>query len=89
MFAKSSKGNYNTMFVAEKTFTAEKIPSNDLGNWEEFQAPKGERGLKGDTGPHGTPGTNGAKGDAGPKGDTGEQGGKGNDGVGLHLKEFH
>ena len=70
VFAKSTTGNHNTMFVAEKTFVAKKVPSQDLGNWEEFYAPQGKHG---DTGPQGDKGDQGI-GTTGPKGDKGDQG---------------
>ena len=77
VFAKSTKGNHNTMFVAEKKFKAAKVPSKDLGNWEEFEAPKGD---KGESGRMGERGAQGAAGQKGPKGDAGRDGKDGVDG---------
>ena len=85
VFAKSSKGGHNSMFIAEKNFVSSKAPSQDVGNWEEFEAPKGEkgdRGEQGEAGPRGvrgtgTPGKDGKDGKSivgptGPRGPAGE-----------------
>jgi hypothetical protein len=64
VFAKSTKGKYHSMYIAERSFRARKIPSLDVGNWEEFTAPKGEDGKDGKTGPKGESGKDGVDGKA-------------------------
>ena len=46
-----------------------------------FTIPRGEKGLKGDTGPEGPKGETGEKGDTGPEGPQGEPGAKGDPGA--------
>ena len=65
VFSRARAGKHNSMFVAERNFVAKTVPSGDIGNWEEFQAPKGEKGN------NGTPGLNGKNGATGPTGATG------------------
>ena len=79
VFAPSSKDpTHDSMYIAEGTFTALKIPSNELDkkHWVEFKAPQGEKGQPG------TPGTNGKD------GKDGKDGRNGSDGTGLTLKTF-
>ena len=56
VFAKASKSDHHSMFIAQKSFTAKQFPASDFNNWVEFEAPKGEKGEKGPTGPRGPPG---------------------------------
>ena len=43
VFAKSSKGNFDSMFIAKTSFVAKDTPSTEAENWVEFHAPKGEK----------------------------------------------
>eukprot|EP00942_MAST-04A_sp_MAST-4A-sp1_P015099 g15099.t1 len=95
VFAKSSKGQYDSMYIAEKeTFVATKSPYLDLnsGNWVEFHAPrgiagdKGERGLKGEKGERGLKGEKGTNGKQGPQGERGLNGTTGLDGESKAAK---
>ena len=86
VFAKATSGNHHSMFIAENNFKAQKVPSEDLDNWIEFQAPRGEKGKDGATGsdgPRGDKGEQGATGSDGPKGDKGDPGKDGKDGTGA------
>merc|ERR1712167_308467 len=83
VFSKSSKDNHDSMYIAKKSFVANKKPHLDLdsGNWVEFHAPRGvkgehgDRGLPGVTGPASTvPGPRGITGLRGAKGDKGDKG---------------
>merc|ERR1712199_94128 len=85
VFSKSSKGNHDSMYIAERTFHAAKEPRFDMdsGNWVEFHAPHGADGMKGDKGDKGEKGETGAtgiqgkddkKGEKGERGVTGAQG---------------
>ena len=48
VFHKSSVDGHESMYIAEKTFRAAKLPDSDTdsGNWVEFQAPRGEKGAQ-------------------------------------------
>jgi hypothetical protein len=68
VFAKSSKNNYDSMYIAErKEFVARYLPHLDIasGNWVEFHAP---HGIDGKTGQAGQPGLKGEKGEQGEPG---------------------
>merc|ERR1712225_68828 len=83
VFAPSSKNhNHSSMYIAQKTFTAEKLPYAELDkdHWVEFKAPQGEKGAKGDIGPKGDTGASGADGKTGASGADGKTGAKGADG---------
>ena len=100
VFAKASTGDHDSMFIATKSLTASKPPSLDLGNWEEFQAPRGRAGERGATGAQGVagdrglPGQNGGKGATGAQGEVGERGlpgakgQTGSNGTGLTMRNF-
>ena len=100
VFAKASTGDHDSMFIATKSLTASKPPSLDLGNWEEFQAPRGRAGERGATGAQGVagdrglPGQNGGKGATGAQGEVGERGlpgakgHTGSNGTGLTMRNF-
>merc|ERR1712072_813226 len=82
LFSKSSKDNHDSMYIAKKSFVANKKPHLDLdsGNWVEFHAPRGVKGENGDRGLPGIAGEKGATGVQGAQGMKGDQGMKGNDG---------
>jgi hypothetical protein len=88
VFHRSSTGDHDSMFIAERYFVGRKPPAFDIGNWEEFRAPKGENG---DVGPAGQPGRDGPMGPTGHRGARGEQGEQGNSGRpgknGLHGRD--
>jgi len=98
VFSTSKNGKGNSMFIAEKDFRATKQPKDDIGNWVEFQAPKGEdgkdgRSIVGPTGPPGAKGdtgATGAAGTAGRHGPTGPRGEKGshNSAALLHITRY-
>ena len=68
------------MFIAENKFKAQKVPSKDLDNWIEFQAPRGEKGEAGRDGKDGNQGATGAAGHDGKDGKQGANGAKGEKG---------
>eukprot|EP00944_MAST-04C_sp_MAST-4C-sp1_P016172 g16172.t1 len=75
VFSKSSKDNHDSMYIAEKSFTAVKLPHMDLasGNWIEFHAPRGVDGRDGRDGAS-VVGPTGPKGEAGHDGKDGAPG---------------
>lgn len=84
VFSEDSGGN-NSMWVFQGTdgYVSSTSPKDDLANWIEFQAPKGDtgptgpqgqQGLQGPTGPQGSQGIQGLQGEVGPTGATGLQG---------------
>ena len=84
VFSEDSGGN-NSMWVFQGTdgYVSSTSPKDDLANWIEFQAPKGDtgptgpqglQGLQGPTGPQGPQGIQGLQGEVGPTGATGLQG---------------
>jgi len=85
VFARSSSGGiiHDSMYVVKKaTIVANKIPSQDLGNWVEFKAPQGEPGIQGIKGSKGDKGDTvvGPMGPMGPTGHIGATGGIGSEG---------
>eukprot|EP00945_MAST-04E_sp_MAST-4E-sp1_P002984 g2984.t1 len=81
VFAKSRSGDQDSMFIAEKNIIAKRIPSLDIGNWEEFKAPQGERGPQGEPGQDGAAGTPGIRGASGADGAPGKDGSPGKNGA--------
>jgi len=90
VFSRSSNSStVDSMFIAKKdSIVADKLPFEDLDNWAEYHAPRGEKGEKGPQGIAGAPGSKGDKGNDGPTGPMGGRGEKGNDGTGLIYKDF-
>merc|ERR1712178_8049 len=81
VFAPSSKDpKHDSMYIAEKAFTALKSPSEELdkNHWVEFKAPEGKQGKQGIPGKDGT---DGAAGSNGKDGANGKDGTNGKDGI--------
>merc|ERR1711981_873942 len=71
VFASSSKDpTHDSMYIAEGSFLANKLPSQQLDNnhWVEFKAPEGKQGSMGITGNQGVKGLKGSEGKQGVKG---------------------
>ena len=82
VFYKSSKGDHDSMFVAQDNFKAFLPPGKDTKHWLEFRAPAGEKGEPGRDGRDGVIGDKGEKGEPGRDGRDGVKGDKGDKGDG-------